>query len=60
MHCTEKDGIGAGESYYSSEEDSSVPTGPAFKQYCVPIPLAPGAEQILLLCFNAQRRQLRP
>ena len=32
----------AGTSYYSSQSDATLPTGPGFKQYCVPIPLAPG------------------
>ena len=31
----------AGNSYYSSESDTTLPAG--FKQYCVPIPMAPGA-----------------
>lgn len=30
----------AGSSYYSSDSNTSTPAG--FKQYCVPVPLAPG------------------
>lgn len=33
-------GANAGSSYYSSDSDTTLPAG--FKQYCVPIPLAPG------------------
>ena len=35
-----------GNSYYSSDSNTSTPAG--FKQYCVPIPLAPGWHKVEL------------
>jgi len=39
-------GGGAGNSFYSSESNSTTPAG--FKQYCVPVPLAPGWHRLEL------------